>query len=192
MSKKTNTAPNGVSLDLTIPFTMTKMPNGGYLLEQQRSFMAAPSPTPFSQSPQAPAPAREVSQSQLVGAYSSAADMLAALALMLDPPEPERETITETPPFDATNHPDEWMSMDTAPRTGIYVRIQDEEGNRHRPMKYTHPGWWDGPNGELRLADPLNSSDANVMRAAKWRPLAQEENVHYNGRKPTVPAWGRQ
>jgi hypothetical protein len=167
---------NSFKLNLDAPFVLARTTNGGYTLEQVAIGH------PFA------APGQSPNKPELIAAFSSASDLLLALSEALNPPEPVSEVISETPPFEATNEPNEWMPMHTAPRTGVFVRIEDEDGFRHRPMKFTQPGWWDAPNGELRLADPMGNSEftQGVLRAAKWRPLSAGEDAQYNGRKPSA------
>jgi hypothetical protein len=162
-------------INLNLPFTLKQLPNGGWTLEQ-----ASGNP-PFA------APGQTVETTKILGAYSNPSDLLAVLQQVMNPPEPQKELVTEVPPFEPSNHPDEWMPMSYAPRTGVYVRIEDEEGSRHRPMKFTAPYWWDAPNGELRLAD-VNAGHEGVTRAVKWRPLSPEEDKRYNSVKPVVSA----
>lgn len=162
------------SIDLNRPFVLNKLPNGGWVIGQDSVA------TPFSPPGTSNHPSPNV-----LGAYSSAEDLLATLTDVLNPPPPEKVVITEVPPFDISNHEGEWLPMSYAPRTGVYIRIEDDEGSRHRPMKFTAPYWWDAPNGELRLADVGGAGGEPVARAVKWRPLSPEEDARYNAR----PGW---
>lgn len=165
-----------LALNLAVPFILSQLPNGGWTVKQSNA-SSFPSPAVPGQSPSDP--------NVLVGAYSSADDLLAALSLAMNPPEPEKILKTEVPPFDLTNAANEWLPMSYAPRTGVYVRIEDEEGARHLPMKFTAPYWWDAPNGELRLAD--TGADYGITRAVKWRPLSPEDDARYNSVRHATP-----
>lgn len=184
MSQKTS----NVRLDLNTPFTIARTPNGGFLVEQRVG------PHPFA------APGSEAPRPQLVAAFTDASDLLFSLNELLNPAPPESSVVVEEPPFVATNDHDEWMPMHTAPRTGVFVRVEDENGARYQPLKYNPGGWWDAPNGEVRIADPNNASEhaTGVVRAAKWRPLSAEEDQKFNGRKRSAvksaspsPAWAQ-